>query len=73
MGSAGGYAVGMRQPQFIQSELAPAGLLAPYMQEGDVMLPDGWQSQDSREPSGAMAVTPSPIAASARFSPGGKR
>ena len=73
MGSAGGYAVGMRQPQFIQSELAPAGLRSAWMQVGDLMLQDSWQSQDSREPGGAMAVTPSPLAASARFSPGGKR
>ena len=28
MGSAGGYALGMREPQFIQSELAPVGTLA---------------------------------------------
>lgn len=65
--------MGMRQPRDIQSELTPAGTLAARMQEGDVMLPDRWQSQDSREPSGAMAVTPSHLAASARFSPGGKR
>ena len=73
MGSAGGYAVGMRQPQFIQSELAPAGTLAACMQVGDTMLLDSWQSQDSREPGGALAVTSWHLAASARFSPGGKR
>jgi hypothetical protein len=73
MGSAGGYALGMRQPQDIESELTPAGTLAARMQEGDVMLPNRWQSQDSREPGGALAATPPPFAASARFSPRGKR
>jgi hypothetical protein len=73
MGSAGGYALGMRQPQDIESELTPVGTLAACMQEGDTMLLDSWQSQDSREPGGALAVTPSHLAASARFSPGGKR
>jgi hypothetical protein len=37
------------------------------------MLLDARQSQGSREPGGALAATPSPFAASARFSPGGKR
>ena len=50
MGSAGGYAVGMREPQFIQSELAPAGARSACRQVGDLMLQDSWQSQDSREP-----------------------
>ena len=73
MGSAGGYAVGMREPQLIQCELAPAGARSACMQEGDLMHSDRWQSQDSREPGGALAATPSPLAASARFSLGGKR
>ena len=49
MGSAGGYAVGMRQPQDIQSELTPAGTLAARMQEGEAMHLDSWPSQDLRE------------------------
>ena len=69
MGSAGGYAVGMSEPQFVLSKLAPAEVVAARMQEGDLMRPDGWQSQDSREPDGALAATPSPLAASARFAP----
>ena len=73
MGSVGGYAVGMREPQVNLSELAPVGTLAACMQEGDLMLLDARQSQGSREPGGALAVTPSHLAASARFSPGGKR
>ena len=73
MGSAGGYAVGVNAPQVILSELAPAGVLVARMQDGNLMLPDARQSQDSREPGGALAATPSPLAASARFSPGGKR
>jgi hypothetical protein len=73
MGSAGGYAVGMRQPRDIQSELTPAGQRSAWMQVGDLMLQDSWQSQGSREPGGALAATPPPFAASARFSPRGKR
>ena len=73
MGSAGGYAVGMREPQVIPSELAPTGVRSACMQEGDLMRSDRWQRQDSREPGGAQAATPSPLAASARLSPGGKR
>lgn len=50
MGSVGGYAVGMREPQCIQSEQAPAGLRSAWMQVGDLMLQGSWQGQDSREP-----------------------
>ena len=73
MGSAGGYAVGVNQPQVTLSKLAPAEVVAARMQEGDLMRSDRWQRQDSREPGGAQAATPSPLAASARLSPGGKR
>ena len=69
MGSAGGYALGMREPPVTPSELAPAGVLTARMQVGKLMLLAGWQSQDSHEPRGALAATPSPFAASARFAP----
>jgi hypothetical protein len=72
MGSAGGYALAMREPQDIQSELAPVGTLAARMQEGDVMLLDSWQSQGWREPGGASTGTERAFAASARMSPGDK-
>jgi hypothetical protein len=49
MGSVGGYAVGMRQPQDVESELAPAGTLAARLQEGEAMHLDSWPSQDLRE------------------------
>ena len=72
MGSAGGYALGMREPQDSQSELASAGTLAACMQEGDAVLLDIWPSQDSREPGGASTATERAFAASARMSPGVK-
>jgi len=49
MGSAGGYAVGMRQPQDIERELTSAGTLAARLQEGEAMHLDIWPSQDLRE------------------------
>ena len=61
--------MGMREPQVTPSELAPAGARSACMQVGDLMLQDSRQSQDSREPGGALAATPSPLAASARFAP----
>jgi len=48
--SAGGYAVGMREPQIIQIKLAPAGTLAACMEEWGAMLLDRWQSQGWGEP-----------------------
>ena len=69
MGSAGGYAVGMREPQVIPSELAPTGVRSACMQEVDLMHSDRWQRQDSRAPGEALAATPSPLTASARFAP----
>ena len=50
MGSVGGYALVMREPQVNPSELAPTGVRSACMQVGDLMLQDSWQSQDSREP-----------------------
>ena len=41
MGSAGGYAVGVNQPQVTLSKLAPAEVVAARMQEGDLALPNG--------------------------------
>jgi hypothetical protein len=50
MGSAGGYALGVKEPQVAPSELAPTGVRSACMQVGDLMLQDSWQSQDSRRP-----------------------
>jgi hypothetical protein len=70
MGSVGGYALAMREPQDIQSELAPVGTLATCMQEGDAMLLDSWQSREMLKRYGASAATERALAASARMSPG---
>ena len=72
MGSVGGYAVGMREPQVNLSELAPVGTLAACMQEGDLMLLAGWQSREMLKRYGASAATERALAASARMSPGDK-
>lgn len=64
--------MGMREPQVTLSELAPEGARSACMQVGYLMLSEVRQSQDSREPGGALAATPSPLAASARMSPGDK-
>lgn len=61
--------MGMREPQVTPSELAPAGARSACMQVGYLMLSEVRQSQDSREPRGALAATSSPFAASARFTP----